>query len=139
MPLTPETLAAWQAELRNPENKQAKEMLTQVLPDGSFADCCLGLLCRKVEHIIPVIRPEDTVGPNERVLYDGQATTVLPESVQKKYNITANGAFSLRVGTKGNTLLDREGHTYQLASCNDKGLTFAQIADLLDYFELASY
>jgi hypothetical protein len=109
-----EIAKAWSADLRDPANKQA----SGVLFDGECY-CPLGRLC--------VVLGEKFVWSGELVRYVVEGTEswqVLPFHVMDKAGMhTLSGAFPVT-----------ENRFVKLSAANDAGLTFPQIADLVDYF-----
>lgn len=98
----------WVAALRDPKSRQGREALGR--PDGSR--CCLGVLCDLAvqDGVIdpPVTRPARPTALH----YDGNYTT--PSATVRDW-----------------AGLDT-GFADQLASLNDQGRTFEQIAEVID-------
>lgn len=107
----------WVAELRSGKWKQGKNALKVRKPHEKTGYCCLGVAC-EISGIKP-IKTDD--GKWE---YDG-VYVVLPDSIKKKIGIKIrSGGFYLGMGLGEQSL----------ASLNDNGLTFNQIADVIDHF-----
>lgn len=121
----------WIKELRNPENKQT----TRTLKDN-LGECCLGLASRLQGRII-----KDHITGSYT---DGE---ILPDFRDTTNNLCLNltnplskfigqsGEFGSSVCVKVTTSSDfptKIKQTYTtLAGCNDAGLTFPQIADII--------
>lgn len=112
-----EIRARWLAALRSGEHKQTTQVLTRVAEDGTLSHCCLGLLCQlvgarkvaspgRISYGIPSCRPATS------------SSVILPESVMKLAGMkTMEGGISEEL---------------TLASANDSGKTFSEIADLIE-------
>lgn len=131
-----ENVKKWTHQLRHSGLPQTNgELATQVEPE-TVAYCCLGVVCIipevGVEHQIAPIVEEPAV----RHRFDG-AVLDLPRRAQDWLGVTrANPFIDWPAG-----LCDRDGEPYlngdeaTCAGVNDAlGLSFAQIADLVDYF-----
>jgi hypothetical protein len=104
----------WSADLRDPAHKQAKGALF----DGK-GHCCLGRLC--------VVLNEQFVRDTSTQRYFVEGTNnfeVLPGRVMDRAGIA----------TDGGQFVPAYGRIDSLADGNDEGLTFPQIADLIDCF-----
>jgi hypothetical protein len=102
----------WSADLRDPANKQ----ISGILFNGT-GYCPLGRLC--------VLLGEKFVWSGKRYVVKGtESFEVLPLSVMDKAGMrTPSGAFPVS-----------ENKFAKLSAANDGGLTFPQIADLVDHF-----
>lgn len=112
--MVPEVKAKWLAALRSGEFKQGRVSLHKVWSQGVERFCCLGVLCKLAadEGVIPA--PGGL--PNGGREYAG-AVSFLPPLVRKWAGIS--DAF----GDYG---------TGNLAYDNDKGKTFAEVADIIE-------
>lgn len=108
----------WLSRLRSGKYIQGKNTLRQPLADGGHAHCCLGVLCD--------IFAEDGEGQwdGSNFFYgkDGglglnSGDGILPENLARKTGLEANPL------TRGGT---------GLAELNDDGVSFADIADLIE-------
>jgi hypothetical protein len=107
--------------LRSGEYKQARGMLRK--DDDCF--CCLGVICHLTD-------PTNWEQPSEGhkaycYLFNGrQFVGALPYSLAILHNMTTFGELPF---------IDRDTRTpVTLASLNDDGMPFSQIADLIEYF-----
>jgi hypothetical protein len=116
----------WIAQLRNGEIKQ----WVGSLGVSNGARCCLGVLCDIAikDGIIdpPTLIPDtDDTDDVPYTLEYGQYVGQLPSAVQKWAGMhSTDGSF--RLNTEGNT---------SLTTLNDHGMTFAEIADLIETFQ----
>jgi len=108
----------WLSRLRSGKYIQGKNTLRQPLTDGGHAHCCLGVLCD--------IFAEDGEGQwdGSNFFYgkDGglglnSGDGILPENLARKAGLEANPL------TRGRA---------SLAELNDDGVSFADIADLIE-------
>lgn len=115
----------WIEELRSGEIEQGKGCLKSDL-DGMMRLCCLGVLCElavKAKIIPAPIRLN-----NGMFGYGaGQADSILPAEVREWANIDSHGhlAVAATVGSSARKAFD-------LCDLNDSGLTFKEIADLIE-------
>lgn len=110
----------WVEALRSGEHQQVKDKLE--VPSGGR--CCLGVLC--------YLAVEDGLNLNvqvydQTVTYDGVEATPPRNVVRWAGTESANPMIRFR----GN---DGQYYDYTLTHLNDTGLTFDQIADLIEYF-----
>lgn len=108
----------WVAELRSGTFEQGKGFLSR---EGKY--CCLGVLCElAVEY-----GAEVTVSPyrsrDDVKAYDRQAHT-LPQSVMEWSGLQEHNPFLVLLFLADDT---------SLATLNDAGFTFDQIADVIEY------
>lgn len=119
--MPPEVKAQWLAALRSGEFKQGQRAL-RAERDGETRYCCLGVLCDLAvkNGVIPEPVQVDQFG-YRRYSYGVHlaeaATTVLPSSVQKWAGVSSHG--------------HRDG-ALTLASVNDNGVRFPEIADIIE-------
>lgn len=119
--MTSEARKLWSSALRSGKYSQGTNYLNK---KGSY--CCLGVACDLYnKHVAPLdIQPcphrEDVV------LYDGQGSGC-PEAVKKWLDITSLGD------------LTEEEDSRSLAGLNDGGMSFAEIADVIDRGYLESF
>jgi hypothetical protein len=123
--MNPEVKAKWVAALRNPEAKQTKNCLRD---ENGF--CCLGILTDIYikEHGLDWDDEKDA----GRYQYLGWYST-LPSVVKTWAGVKDNVAGSVEAPPKltENTLVNTDG-TCLLTTLNDNGITFLQIADLIE-------
>ena len=120
-PMNPTIKAEWVAALRSGEYQQGTGTLSM---DGEF--CCLGVLTDiAVEHgVCSWVSTEDGLGVNRS---GATETSVLPPVVMAWAGLaSANPEIDLT-----NTAIS-EPDQHDLAHLNDDGITFAQIADLIE-------
>lgn len=111
--------ATWVEALRSGRYAQATGALEIATPSGP-AFCCLGVRCSILAKAGVVDRTADFLG---HVQYDG-SLGYLPDT-----------ALTIGLNNTGDLpLFDADGDSHSLAQLNDEGFTFAQIADLIDYF-----
>lgn len=128
MTLTPEQVRAeWVAELRKPEAKQTKGVLTCITDDEEdgerpVGDCCLGVLCKlAVKH--GIIDPGVETGDGT-VSYDGRGAD-LSQKVQGWAGLATSDGYFIETGNGFD-------QGFSLAESNDQGSTFSEIADLIE-------
>lgn len=109
----------WIAALRSGEYKQGREMLS----DGD-SYCCLGVLCEiAIQHGVGI---EKVARLGERVRYNGELSVAPKEAVKWVGLHAKNG----KVNSK---LTDSRLHGGgELSAANDRGATFAEIADFIE-------
>lgn len=119
--MNPEVKAKWVARLRSGEDKQTTGLL-----QDSRGMCCLGVLCDiySKENSIPWIPLEFST--DGRLLFM-DVDAYPPEEVDE-WAGNENGT-SIVPG-----LYNREGEQLWLTSLNDEGMSFSQIADVIEYF-----
>jgi hypothetical protein len=121
--MNPEIRARWTAALRSGEIRQA----TEILNDGE-GRCCLGVLC-DLAVADGVIEPAVYDEVEQSWVYlDGEAQ-ILPPVVASWAGIVAQKLIDL---TNPVVTVEGEPLPSPLASLNDHGKTFAEIADLID-------
>lgn len=129
-----EIKAEWLRRLRDPNRKQLRGDLTRIHKDGSRSDCCLGVLCEiAVEQGVLVTTPTTSAGLLGYQYQDvsGVAFTMPPERVNDWADMDA---FVVDYPFAYPDSHNIEG-VLHLAELNDKyGLTFDQIADVIEYF-----
>lgn len=126
-------LAAWTAKLRDPEMKQGRETLIQPAYDEDGETvledryCCLGVGCL-------VADPEDRwawTGEDLPPVSFHRWLGITPRTDEPQSDVQVNLPFPFRGGTL-------PWGDIGCSTLNDGlGLTFSQIADLLDYFGVA--
>lgn len=139
----------WVDALRSGEYAQAQRRLTLVDENGNKSHCCLGLLCDLVKDKIELEVSEQAGS----IAYD-EATAVLPPSVADQLGLKTyagvpdykffidpsrgreDGAPNPSVhGEYKSEWISSEVASLHLASLNDSGLTFSQIADIIEWAE----
>lgn len=133
-----EIKAKWLATLRDPEAKQTRGALNRVRADDEDPErwpegqCCLGVLCEiaVAEGVIPPgkvdrtgkVQYEDPYIAGDGELIPGTEAGVLPLLVRDWAALP-----------ESNPCVPLEGDRLKsLASINDGGATFAEIADIID-------
>lgn len=116
--MTNEQKQEWIAALRSGGYEQTTECLKD-----STGYCCLGVLC-----------DISGLGEWEGNLYIG-ADVDLPQSVQREYDLYPDGWHFPKTTVEKYTSIDlgsepRDG--YSLAALNDAGMTFGEIANMLE-------
>lgn len=108
---------AWVNELRNGGLQQTESDLAIVQDDEQMAYCCLGVLCKLQGRLREV----------DGVFRDDMSAYFLQEDNELEPIIGRQGYF--RFGVE----ITVEGFdVISLADCNDSGLTFLQIADIIE-------
>jgi hypothetical protein len=133
--MNPEIKARWIAWLRDPSHEQGQSYLKK---GGKY--CCLGGLCELAIEDGVIHRSLETtrILQEDTVSFYGESA-VLGGVVMDWAGLESNRAYiaELRERIPGSappdTLIDFTTNT-NLASLNDSGLTFNQIADIIDYF-----
>lgn len=115
--------AKWVSALKSGQYVQTKGKLT----DG-HGFCCLGVLCNLygLEKGVMWVR-----GVGGRLRLDGTEDSTsnaeaLPDVVQEWA-----GLDDLNPGFAGGSVPVRNGRAYSLAECNDEGMNFAKVADVI--------
>lgn len=123
----------WVAALRSGEYRQAKDYLARTNDDGQVVGyCCLGVLC-EIAVQEEAIAPPSPINYEGSLWYDGD-DVVLPESVAAWAGLDSEDpAVPRPEGAREHpSFLSRGEDKTTLASLNDGGFTFAQIADLIE-------
>lgn len=125
--------AEWVAALLNGKFTQGQGRLKTVLkpPEGSlyanvkdkYRHCCLGVLC-ELQGV-----EQTNVAGISAIQFEEQ-TSVLPAVMRNKFGIDDVGTFILTFTVFGQMF----GQRHNLASLNDGGFSFSQIADVINYF-----
>jgi hypothetical protein len=116
----------WLEALRSGEYKQGRYALRQKSTDGDKF-CCLGVACdlyNKLGVGDPLEVKQTLFGRNDSIpgVFYNEESTALPDSVRVALGLySSSGAF-----------VTPEGNGKYLAIENDRGQTFAQIADLIE-------
>lgn len=127
----------WMADLRSGQFKQGTGALRLQQPYDVIEYCCLGVFCNRIQpdewddqlEYLDDINNLD-LGPDDRASMWHGDTSVIPLETLEVLNIPTGLGESFS-DTKGPSYM---GYTWQdvLARLNDKGLTFKQIASLLE-------
>lgn len=145
--MDPEVKAQWLAALRNPETPQTTGTLNRLTPETRYREdsnetytvpaglCCLGVLTEiavgldldLVERVTPVTgcveyrytKEDDEDASGSRTEYE---TGVLPSPVAAWAGLPDENPW----------IMDEDGRKTTVATLNDRGHTFAQIADLIE-------
>ena len=122
--MDPEIKKEWLEDLRSGKIPQGKGCLGK----DTGERCCLGVLCDiAVEH--KVIKPATVDDYRGDLIYD-ECRSLLPQSV-RDFGWPGGILDSVQI----DEITDRgTGYILSLADMNDKGFTFSQIADVIEYF-----
>lgn len=128
----------WLVELRRPDAKQTKQVLRSVSDEGR---CCLGVFCDLAARYglgewIPGAT-DDRYSFKTPAEYDYTVATVLPDSIARwgKFPDENPMVWDLPGKQYPPTPYSEVSHqSFSLAELNDSGMTFAQIADIIEYF-----
>lgn len=140
---------AWVTALRSGEIRQA----TNKLEDRSGAMCCLGVLCSIAIPERKGLTPPDETSTSRigyrRITSNLVEWSVLPPDLAKAIGTTQAGEIAglyMRWTREARDsdgelvyvpVLGDDGEEHEapvcLATCNDSGFTFAQIADIIEY------
>lgn len=111
----------WVKALRSGEYTQGRSVLTRVHSDGSEAHCCLGVACVLAVEA-GVISASAKRAERNLVCYgDDFKTAVLPEAVRSWLGLTLNDSTFIR-----------DGREDQLTALNDAGVSFEDIAKIIE-------
>ena len=135
--MNPERKAEWVAALRSGDYPQGRNVLTSVESDGTRRHCCLGVLCDlAVKAGVLTVDTDDDGTPDttyvngtNAVRYhetgqpDAQAVVYLPRAVREWAGLDGDNPGFVREGFLNRT---------HLASLNDDGVSFDDIADVID-------
>lgn len=129
MSMNPKIKALWLTALRSGSYAQGHGYLRRAYPSGNDRYCCLGVLCDIAQRHNKITPPEPDyeptpLNPHPPFLY-GDADSYLPNAVAEWANLDVNP----HIDAEPNYLDGLE-----LAELNDQGLTFDQIADLIERF-----
>lgn len=136
MPVNNERIDMWIAALRSGKYKQGKHTLTMVDFNGNEFDCCLGVACKLNRSDIDRVRSngEFKYFPIDDELRIHATAIELPERMRQWLGIeTCNGVIDHPFMLQAESKHGASSH-YTLALLNDDGLTFNQIADVIDFF-----
>lgn len=128
--MNPEIKAKWLEALRSGEYQQGRERLKS--PDSNPRYCCLGVLCDLAVKE-GVARWDDSVVIDEHVAIDAagrRAWAELPFGVAVWAGVVDSGG-----DPDGNPWVDdpaHDGERNTLASLNDSGVSFREIADIIE-------
>lgn len=114
----------WIKALRSGEYKQTTGNLCSLGEKGDSTPrfCCLGVL----SELMPKIQKYDS--PSGYRHYEGEPE-LLPEEVQDWSGVKSDdGVFDQPIPNP----LDKDGVLYSLVECNDNGLDFKNIADIIE-------
>lgn len=117
--MNPEVKQLWLDALRNGGFQQTRGALHD---DKGY--CCLGVLCEVAIKAGIEIEVKPPKHADERFYYDGY-TTVPPDVVQAWANISETGHLDKAVEFAGPPSI-------ALTALNDRGMTFDQIADVIE-------
>jgi hypothetical protein len=129
------------AALRSGEYEQGKNLLCRKLDDGTMTWCCLGVACDlavKAGVPVTVTESDEVHSPGDghtyrKIAYNGK-DGLPPGEVQHYFGFAVENGYSST--TPG---LDINETTYgkrtkDLATANDRGATFTQIADYIEQY-----
>jgi hypothetical protein len=139
-------MRAWVRDLRTTNTLQGREFLSMIR-DGKFYDCCMGRLCKLAIASKIDIKVEKVQGTGYQLIRFEDDLSFLPDKVKAWANLRdVSGYISLPKcfdeGGVINTMLWNWHNVdpvnrpvgFSLDQGNDDGLTFPQIADLIEYF-----
>lgn len=129
MGMNPEIKAQWLAALRSGEYKQGRHTLrvgtSEAQPDQY---CCLGVLCDLAQRQGVIPEPVYRDGDWIYGTHDEATWSVLPRSVSEwagLHNATPDEGI-------GDVWFGPKGHQKSLSSENDRGLSFTDIAAIIE-------
>lgn len=120
-----EIKAEWISRLRSGEYVQGQKSLAWSGIGRDMEYCCLGVLCEIASKRGITTKSSVRSDFNIEILYFDNESHYLPDAVTEWAKVERHGAVMTALG-------ERSWDT--LASANDEGLTFDQIADLIEYF-----
>lgn len=147
-----ENMKMWVNALRTTSTPQAKERLASYDEEGQVGYCCLGFGCKiaGIERRDLDFLPDwvaESREPVAALFGAGEAETLAPVEFMKWLGLVGDDVreseWDLRVlwpesgwptTRLGRTFVDGGSGIGTLAALNDSGFTFAQIADIIDYF-----
>lgn len=135
---------AWIEALRSGKFEQGKNLLGFQRTDGSREYCCLGVLCM-VQGAEPKLRNLDyshgtlEFGQSENVELEEvlPLATAIETGLYEDYGASWMAMNPTLAGVPNMSTFKYPASldlSISLAHCNDAGFTFAQIADLIEYF-----
>lgn len=121
--MNPEVKQKWITALRSGEYQQTTHRL-KVEHESECAFCCLGVLCDLYLKDYPAgLNVEKVFGPNDGKEYSYDKSLVaLPDKVMSWAGLGSYMGASVTI----------DGHLSTLASHNDRGVTFDQIAQAIE-------
>lgn len=121
--MNPDVKTRWVAALRSDRYAQGRGKLARLDPDGGPPSyCCLGVLCEVAVQAGVVVRVLDTGDVRS---FDG-AVNYLPEAVRAWAQLPAVNPVVRDVAGDGNDVVTA------LSAFNDRGVSFARIAQLIE-------
>lgn len=122
--------ARWLEALRSGEYLQGRDVLAKRNREGETSFCCLGVLC----NLSPYSWDESY--PGSSALSCRGFTQDTPPRVSEWAVGPWTGEYiaTAVLSTGKLPFFDREDRQVRLAGCNDAGMPFEQIADLIDHF-----
>jgi len=148
--MNPDITRDWVADLRSGRYEQGHSCLTKIV-NGMSLDCCLGVQCKLYMERHPEHRHEVDQRTNHMTYFIMGG--ILPEQIQKWSEMatpegTIRHPFMYDVSVARGSLLEAgialddwdaiqksgQHDYYQLTDLNDSGLTFDQIADVIEFF-----
>lgn len=133
----------WIDALRSGEYKQGLNRLTTILPDGTQHDCCLGVACKLAmkNAVALAIYYESLAGDvNVRRVHYNSAFSLMPQAVSNWLGVpywqqnTNNGDVTIDFPVLEDRHYHSEERSVTLSWMNDKGMSFSQIADVLEWY-----
>lgn len=147
-PMNPDVKKVWVEALRSGEYRQGTGVLCVIDSKGVAHHCCLGVLCELHKDAIDIRKAttspfavQNKYGPGSYVLMYGLTTIDLPQNVRTwaglrddnprfSHDAEVSKEFAKRVYN----LSEKEADYTSLALLNDKGYTFAEIADIIEKY-----
>lgn len=124
----------WITALRSGRYKQTTHYLETIKwSEGvkEIANCCFGVACR----ILPDVAAFEGTGLTSFDYHGFQNLKFMPSLLATNLGFAdRTGRFSYEVSTKGATYHDCPYEESSLVTMNDRGFTFDQIADVIEYF-----
>lgn len=112
---------------------QWKEKPTGLPNKDEWNFCCLGVACDLVKDEVGGYWSEQGrfIVPTEKTTYMNSAD--MPLAVARHIGWTDGAVMSGKETAGSLPICDRDGRSLTLAELNDNGMTFDQIADIIDY------
>ena len=128
------------AALRSGEYEQGKNLLCRKLEDGTMTWCCLGVACDlavKAGVPVTVTESDEFEWANHqkyrKIAYNGK-DGLPPGEVQRYFGFAVENGYSSTTPGLNINVPTYGKRTKDLATANDRGATFTQIADYIEQY-----
>lgn len=130
--MNPDIKAQWLTALRSGQYVQGRGMLRQTSADGQVQHCCLGVLCDLYiqahpdkAHWHPGLQPSTMPGR------EGSKASYFIAEFDEQRSLLPYHVYSW-AGIQGTNIFVHQ-HNRSISALNDRGTSFAAIADILEH------